>query len=152
MKELLYLKKYFIKYKKRLFIGTFFVICTNVFKVYSPKVLGDAIDLVTIKLTELENVGAQDVLNAASSKSIVSLILIFFGVSLLSGFFMFLMRQSIIVMSRLIENDLRNEIYEHYQVLDQAFYKRNNTGDLMNRATEDVSKVRMFWDLQLCIV
>lgn len=144
MKELLYLKKYFIKYKKRLLIGSVFVIISNVFKVWSPQFLGDAVDLISNNL-ELFTTGQENSAKKLSiSKTIMNFVLIYFVIALISGLFTFLMRQSIIVMSRLIENDLRNEIYIHYQVLDQSFYKNNNTGDLMNRATEDVSKVRMF--------
>ena len=144
MKELLYLKKYFIKYKKRLLIGSVFVILSNVFKVWSPQFLGDAVDLISNNL-ELFTTGQENSAEKLSiSKTIMNFVLIYFVIALISGLFTFLMRQSIIVMSRLIENDLRNEIYTHYQVLDQSFYKNNNTGDLMNRATEDVSKVRMF--------
>ncbi len=144
MKELIYLKKYFLKYKKRLIVGSVFVMLSNVFKVYSPKMLGKAVDTVSSNLKSLDNVNVNDVLKESISNDVLYFVLIYFGVALISGFFTFLMRQSIIVMSRLIENDLREDIYTHYQVLDQTFYKKNNTGDLMNRATEDVSKVRMF--------
>ena len=144
MKELIYLKKYFLKYKKRLIIGSVFVILSNIFKVMSPKVLGNAIDIVSENLDLFTSSSASFILKNDISKSILYLVLIYFAVALISGFFTFLMRQSLIVMSRLIENDLRNEIYSKYQKFDQAFYKRNNTGDLMNRATEDVSRVRMF--------
>jgi len=144
VKELIYLKKYFLKYKKRLIIGSVFVILSNIFKVMSPKVLGNAIDIVSENLDLFTSSSASFILKNDISKSILYLVLIYFAVALISGFFTFLMRQSLIVMSRLIENDLRNEIYSKYQKFDQAFYKRHNTGDLMNRATEDVSRVRMF--------
>lgn len=144
MKELLYLKKYFIKYKKRLLIGSIFVICSNIFKVWSPQFLGDAVDLISNNLALFTDGGVESIEKTAISKTIFQFVGIYFLIAIISGFFTFLMRQSIIVMSRLIENDLRNEIYTHYQVLDQQFYKKNNTGDLMNRATEDVSRVRMF--------
>ncbi len=117
------------------------------FKVLSPQVLGYAIDLVSENLTltrAFSGFELKEILTNSIYKNILIFSLVYFGIALLAGLFTFLMRQSIIVMSRLIENDLRNEIYEHYQKLDQAFYKRNNTGDLMNKATEDVSKVRMY--------
>lgn len=141
MKSLFYLNKYFVKYKKRLLIGVVFVCFANVFKVLSPKVLGYAVDLVSSNLEKISNVNNSDF---SIQKNILYAIGIYFLLALMGAIFTFLMRQSIIVMSRLIENDLRNEIYAHYQTLDQSFYKRNNTGDLMNRATEDVSKVRMY--------
>lgn len=144
VKELLYLKKYFIKYKTRLLIGSVFVILSNVFKVWSPQFLGDAVDLISTNLELFTGADENVVAKTAISKTVLQFVVIYFVIAIISGFFTFLMRQSIIVMSRLIENDLRNEIYSHYQVLDQTFYKKNNTGDLMNRATEDVSKVRMF--------
>lgn len=86
----------------------------------------------------------QEVLKSSLKQSLLIFCLIYFATALIGGVFTFLMRQAIIVMSRLIEFDLKNEIYQHYQRLETAFYKRNNTGDLMNRATEDVSKVRMY--------
>lgn len=113
----------------------------------SPKVLGYALDLVSSNLSlfnSFKDFELQNILTASIRKSILIFSLLYLALALAGGFFTFLMRQSIIVMSRYIENDLRNDIYSHYQVLDQAFYKRNNTGDLMNRATEDVSKVRMY--------
>lgn len=147
MKELLYLNKYFVKYKTRFSVGILFVALANVMNTLSPKVLGYALDLVSENLSlfnSFKNFNLQEQLTASIGRSILIFSVIYLLLALLSGFFTFLMRQSIIVMSRLIENDLRNEIYIHYQALDQAFYKRNNTGDLMNRATEDVSKVRMY--------
>lgn len=145
MKDLLYLKKYFYKYKKRLVVGAFFVIMSNVFKVISPKILGEALDIVRSKLDDASiQLQQVDTIKEEVFSDVLKLVLTFFAVALISGIFTFLMRQSIIVMSRFIENDLRNDIYKHYQILDQDFYKRNNTGDLMNRATTDVAKVRMF--------
>jgi len=145
VKDLLYLKKYFYKYKKRLVVGAFFVIMSNVFKVISPKILGEALDIVRSKLDDASiQLQQVDTIKEEVFSDVLKLVLTFFAVALISGIFTFLMRQSIIVMSRFIENDLRNDIYKHYQILDQDFYKRNNTGDLMNRATTDVAKVRMF--------
>lgn len=147
MKELLYLNKYFLRYKLRFGLGILFVILANVLNTLSPKVLGYALDLVSENLSLFNTFKTFDLqknLTDSIGKSILIFSLIYLALALLGGFFTFLMRQSIIVMSRFIENDLRNDIYTHYQALDQAFYKRNNTGDLMNRATEDVSQVRMY--------
>ena len=147
MKELLYLNKYFAQYKLRFFVGIVFVILANFFQVISPKILGQALDLVSQNLSlfqSFDRFEMQSILKTNMAKTILIFSLVYFAMALLSGFFTFLMRQSIIVMSRLIENDLRNDIYSHYQDLDQVFYKKNNTGDLMNRATEDVAKVRMY--------
>ena len=141
MKELSYLKKYFFKYRLRFLSGIFFVVISNVFALYPAQYVRQAFDSV------------KEVLDASNSlennTSELTEPLLYFGLliisfALLKGVFMFFMRQTIIVMSRLIEFDLKNEIYHHYQKLDIAFYKRNNTGDLMARMSEDVSRVRMF--------
>ncbi|MCH2045080.1 MAG: ABC transporter ATP-binding protein/permease [Saprospiraceae bacterium] len=147
MRELAYLNQFFLKYKWRFLLGVIFVVVSNYFRVLQPRVIRYALDLV------IENVhlyrlyggfGAQDTLVVNIGK-----ILLFFGgltllLALLMGFFMYFMRQTLIVMSRLIEFDLRNEIFKHYEKLTLSFYKKNNTGDLMARITEDVSKVRMY--------
>ena len=137
MKSLRHINKYFLKYKWRLILGIFFTAISNFFAVYSVTFVRDAIDYVK----------DIDKLKAAGDHPYNQLIiytLIIIGWAIVSGFFLFLMRQSIIVMSRLIEKDLKNEIFDHYQQLDIGFYKRNNTGDLMNRISEDVSRVRMY--------
>ncbi len=147
MKELFYLNKYFVKYKWHLLTGLLFVILQNYFRVLQPQMIRHALDLVVENLQTyrlLEGFDAQEELF-----SDIAAILMFFGglvlvLALIMGIFMYFMRQTIIVMSRLIEFDLRNEIFVHYEKLDFAFYKRNNTGDLMARITEDVSKVRMY--------
>lgn len=147
MKELGYLNKYFVKYKWQLLFGLLFVALSNVFKVLSPRVLSWAIDMVSQNINlyaSFENFDLQKVLTSSFKKSLIIFTLVYFATALISGVFTFFMRQTIIVVSRYIEFDLKNEIYAHYQKLDTAFYKRNNTGDLMNRATEDVSKVRMY--------
>jgi len=147
MKHLFYLNKYFAKYKWHLLIGTVFVLCQNYFKILQPRMVRYALDLV------VENIGLYRVYDGFDSQAelyaSLAKILLFFGVvvlvlALIMGVFMYFMRQTIIVMSRLIEYDLRNEIFTHYEKLDLAFYKKNNTGDLMARITEDVSKVRMY--------
>lgn len=147
MKELSYLNKYFYKYKWRLIPGVLFVIISNFFGVLPAKVIREAFDLVkeNIDLYKLYN----DFDSQAAIFSTIGKSLLYFGIivlvlALLRGIFLFLMRQSIIVVSRYIEYDLKNEIYQHYQSLDFAFFRKNNTGDLMNRATEDVNQVRNY--------
>lgn len=147
MKELKYLNRYFLKYKWLLIFGTVFVIAANVFKVVSPRILGFALDMVAENISfykSLNGYQLQEILQSSFNKKLMIFCLVYFAAALLSGLFTFFMRQTIIVMSRYIEYDLKNEIYNHYQALDIAFYKRNNTGDLMNRITEDVSRVRMY--------
>lgn len=135
MRSLKHINKYFYKYRFRLLLGIVFTAISNIFAVYSVTYIQQAID----RLAHLNDPSLGD--PYAHLLFLAGLIL---GFAVLSGFFLFLMRQTIIVMSRLIEYDLKNEIYEHYQKLDIAFYKRNNTGDLMNRISEDVSRVRMY--------
>ncbi|MEZ4915608.1 MAG: ABC transporter ATP-binding protein [Chitinophagales bacterium] len=147
MKELAYLNKYFVKYKWYFLLGILFVALSNVFKVLSPRVLSYAIDMVSNNISlfkSLDGFSLQESLKSNLTKSLFIFSLVFLLAAIVGGIFTFLMRQAIIVMSRLIEYDLKNEIYQHYQKLDTAFYKKNNTGDLMNRATEDVSRVRMY--------
>ena len=147
MKDLRALNKYFSKYKFRFLLGIIFVICSNIFGVITPKVIRYAIDLLTnnLELFGLINNGG---IQSDFYKRVTGILFIFaavyLGLYLIKGVFTFMMRQTIIYMSRLIEYDLKNEIYAQYQRLSQAFYKRNNTGDLMNRVTEDVSRVRMY--------
>ncbi|SKB63731.1 ATP-binding cassette, subfamily B [Sphingobacterium nematocida] len=147
MKELSYLNKYFYKYKWRLIPGVIFVIISNYFGILPAKVIREAFDLVkeNIDLYRLyDGFERQDLMYQVFGSS-----LLFFGavvlvLALLRGIFLFLMRQSIILISRHIEYDLKNEIYRHYQELDFSFFRKNNTGDLMNRATEDVNQVRNY--------
>lgn len=147
MKDLAYLNKYFLKYKWRLIPGVIFVIISNYFGILPAKVIREAFDLVkeNIELYKLyDGFEQQESIYKSFGNS-----LLFFGglvllLALLRGIFLFLMRQSIILISRYIEYDLKNEIYNHYQSLDFAFFRRNNTGDLMNRATEDVNQVRNY--------
>ncbi|MCS6935013.1 MAG: ABC transporter transmembrane domain-containing protein, partial [Chitinophagales bacterium] len=139
------LKKYLWKYRWRLLAGVFFVISANALNSYTPIITGSAVNLISQKITQ----AAQQTLpNGASTisvgKEIVMLFLKYLLVALLAGGFTFMMRQTIIVVSRRIECDMKADIYDHYQRLDLAFYRKNNTGDLMNRITEDVSRVRMF--------
>jgi len=121
----------------RLLLGVLFTGVSNVFSVFSVKYIGEAIDYFQA-IAELHSDRSD------SGAHLLFLAGLVVGLALVSGFFLFLMRQTIIVMSRLIEYDLKNEIYGHYQELDTGFYKRNNTGDLMNRISEDVGRVRMY--------
>lgn len=137
MKSLSYLNKYLIKYKWRLLFGVLCIVASNYFGVEMPKVVKNAVN---------EFIG--HISPDAGLNSIVLMSLKLFGfymlLSLGKGFFLFLTRQTIIIVSRYIEYDLKNEIYEQYQQLNYAFYKKSNTGDLMNRISEDVSQVRMY--------
>jgi ATP-binding cassette subfamily B protein len=136
MKSLSYLNKYFIKYKWRLLLGTLFIVISNYFGVRMPLFVKDAVD--QFMNTVLETTPDDTLMIALKLGGLYMLL------SICSGFFLFLTRQTIIVMSRLIEYDLKNEIYDQYQRLDYGFYKQNSTGDLMNRISEDVSQVRMY--------
>lgn len=167
MSHLSALKKYFWHYRVRFCLGICFIVISNYFGVLAPQVTGYVIDRVTTHINEINHVTVpadsvhlqqrhlqQDVLvqkitgwldeggSFRRAITICGITLLLFA--LLRGFFMFLMRQTIIVMSRHIEYDQKNDIYDHYQRLDMQFYKTNSTGDLMNRITEDVSRVRMF--------
>lgn len=145
MKELAHLNKFFLKYKWRILAGMFFVICANALNVINPLITGQAVDLIadTLKSAQNQQQLSEKISNGLAWQ-VFWLFLKYLAVALLAGGFTFLMRQMIIVVSRLIEYDMKNEIYEHYQQLDLGFYRRNNTGDLMNRITEDVSRVRMY--------
>ena len=136
MKSLRYINKYFIKYKWRFLFGILFTVVSNYFGVQMPAFFSSAIDQFQEQVKSNE---PTDYLWLA-----LELGAIYMGFSLLKGFFLFLMRQTIIVMSRYIEFDLKKEIYDQYQALDQSFYKRHATGDLMNRISEDVGLVRMY--------
>lgn len=140
MKHLFYLNKYFLKYKWRLLLGIVFVTLSNYFRVRIPQVIREALNFVLEKIEE----NSADAQLADYSADLIKFSLIIIGVAMLMGTFMYLMRQTIIVMSRLIEYDLRKEIFTHYEKLDLSFFKRNKTGDLMSRISEDVSKVRMY--------
>ena len=160
MKHLKAVYKYFWKYRIRLGIGIVFVFLSNYFNVLTPQITGFVIDFVQRSL-QLEGYqprtissGYDPLVNAfiesveSSGYSWIRIVALcgitILLLALLRGFFLFLMRQTMIVMSRHIEFDQKNEIYRHYQQLDMSFYKKNSTGDLMNRIAEDVSRVRMF--------
>jgi ATP-binding cassette subfamily B protein len=147
MKSLAYLNKFLYKYRWRLIPGILFVVISNIFQVFTASVIRDAVDMVT------ENIPLYHLFSGFSKQPSIYAVfgystLLFGGIVLalylIRGVFLFLMRQTIILMSRHIEYDIKNEIYAHYQLLSLAFYRRHNTGDLMARATEDVTRVRMY--------
>ena len=147
MKSLRYLNKYLLKYKYRLFWGLVFIIISNFFQILPAQVVRHAFNLIKegINLHNLfEGMAQQETVYDTFASSILVYGVIILVMALLRGLFLFFVRQTIIVMSRLIENDLKNEIYEHYQSLPLSFYRKNNTGDLMSRISEDVSRVRMY--------
>jgi ATP-binding cassette subfamily B protein len=139
MKALQYLNKYFLKYKYRLLLGIIITILSKILALKIPRIIGESFNIVDEYkkgiITSTADVKHELLIN----------ILMIVGVTLIAGFLTFLMRQTIIVTSRLIEFDLKNEIYQQYQRLSLNFYKKNRTGDLMNRISEDVSKVRMYF-------
>ena len=138
MKELKHLNRYFLKYRGRLIFGLLITIIARIFALLTPKFIGDSVDIV-------EKYISGDITDLALVKSeLLTNILLILGTALLAGFFTFLMRQAIIVVSRYIEFDLKNEIFQQYERLSLSFYKQNRTGDLMNRISEDVGKVRMY--------
>lgn len=147
MKALSYLNKYLVKYKWYLIWGTVFTIISNLFGIFPAQLVRYALDLVreTIDIYYLYD---QSPLQTELYDTFALGLLLFGGgtlvLALLKGFFLFLVRQTLIVMSRHVEYDLKNEIYDHYQTLPLSFYRQHNTGDLMARISEDVSKVRMY--------
>ncbi len=174
MRALAHLNKYLLQYKWQLILGTIFIIASNLFGIYSPRLIREAFDMIASTLSSYEDgfVGPYDIVlpeslawlhkifgldtdvyrgltskeNLLAPITILALLLgvLYLLVSVLKGVFLFFTRQTIIITSRLIEFDLKNEVFDHYQSLSLAFYRRNNTGDLMNRISEDVSKVRMY--------
>ena len=148
MNDLAYLNKYLFKYKYHLILGTLFIVIANYFSIIPAVLVRYSFDLLKVnyELFKLFNgFDLQTDAYALFAKSIWILGILILISALLRGIFMFFMRQTIIVMSRIIEYDLKNEIFEHYQSLPLSFYRKNNTGDLMNRISEDVSKVRMYF-------
>lgn len=138
MKELQYLNKYFIKYKYRFLLGLLITIVAQIFSLFTPELIGNSIKVIEDYVQSAQ----KDV--ALLKYELLKNILYILATTIIAGFFTFLMRQTLIVMSRYVEFDLKNEIFNHYQNLSQHFYKRNRTGDLMNRISEDVGKVRMY--------
>jgi ATP-binding cassette subfamily B multidrug efflux pump len=137
MKALKHLNKYFFKYRYRLIVGIIITIIAKVFALFTPRLVGASINVVSDRL---DGKISEDVFRSELMINILYLV----GAAVIAGLFTFLMRQTIINVSRYIEYDLKNEIYKHYQVLSLNFYKSNRTGDLMNRISEDVGKVRMY--------
>ena len=147
MKSLAYLNKFFYKYRWRLIPGVLFVIISNIFGVLTAPLIRVAFNLVAENISVYHlfaNFNRQTIIYNLFGYSMLLFAGIVLALAVLRGLFLFLMRQTIILMSRHIEYDLKNEIYNHYQLLSLAFYRRHNTGDLMNRVTEDVSRVRMY--------
>jgi len=148
LKPLKSLRPYFYKYKWHLVSGSIFIVASNIFAILPPAIIRDVMDQVFDNVQNYQMLGAKSVEGAAVRKSVMKLVmyneflLLLFAV--LRGLFMFLMRQTIVVMSRHIEYDQKNNIYKKYQQLDTAFFKANSTGDLMSRISEDVSRARMF--------
>ncbi|SFD53626.1 ATP-binding cassette, subfamily B [Chitinophaga sp. CF118] len=147
MKHLAALNKYFIKYKWRFLLGVICTIVSIIFSVFQPIMVRQIFDLLAQNIDNYRLISDTGIKGAFRSD--FTKVLAFYGIvillfALLSGFFLYLQRQSLIVMSRYIEYDLKNEIYQHYQMLDLNFFKMHRTGDLMSRITEDVSRVRMY--------
>ncbi|HRH67174.1 MAG TPA: ABC transporter transmembrane domain-containing protein, partial [Bacteroidia bacterium] len=147
MRSLRHLNKYFLKYKWHLLLGVIFVVAQNFGSIYPAQVVRMSLDEVHETMKKIDG-GATEMakndLVATVTHQVFIFLVIMIGVAILKGILMFMMRQTLIVMSRRIEFDLKNEIYDHYQQLSLSFYRRNNTGDLMNRISEDVGRVRMY--------
>ncbi len=147
MKALRYLNKYLVKYKWHLILGTIFTIISNIFQVIPGPLVRHSIDLVVDNINLHRSFASMDLQEKFFGAFAFS-ILVYAGLillmALLRGVFLYFVRQTLIVMSRHIEYDLKNEIFSHYQTLPLSFYRRHNTGDLMNRISEDVSRVRMY--------
>jgi ATP-binding cassette subfamily B multidrug efflux pump len=138
MRELQYLNKYFIKYKYRFFFGIIITIAAQIFSLFTPELIGNSIK--TIEEFSKNN----DLSLETVKKELLNNVFLILATTIIAGFLTFLMRQTLIVMSRYVEFDLKNEVFNHYQKLEQRFYKQNRTGDLMSRISEDVGKVRMY--------
>ncbi len=147
MKELRYLNKFLLKYKWHLIFGTLFVIISNAFQIIPAQLVRHAIDLVVDNINlhgAFTHLDLQQNFFSIFAFGIVFYAGLILVMALLRGIFLYFVRQTLIVMSRHIEYDLKNEVFDHYQTLPLSFYRRNNTGDLMNRISEDVSRVRMY--------
>ncbi len=151
MKHLASLNHFFWKYRYRFFLGILFVILTNYFRILAPQLTGYVVNTVVGKGAgqhRQNDIIVQQVIewlqNQSTGQKIVWCGITLLILALISGFFMFMMRQTIIVMSRLVEYDQKSQVFSHYQQLDTNFYKTHSTGDLMNRISEDVSRVRMY--------
>jgi ATP-binding cassette, subfamily B, multidrug efflux pump len=147
VKPLWRLNKYLVKYKGYLLLGILFTIISNVFVIIPAQLVRIAIDYVVDSFSLYQGFAEADLAGIARSgflRIVVIFGVLILGMALLRGFFLFLIRQTIIIMSRLIEYDMKNELFEHYQKLPLSFYRRTSTGDLMARISEDVGLVRMY--------
>ena len=144
MKELSYLNKYFIKYKYSFSLGILITIIAQIFSLFTPKLISKSLNAIERfdKLPKSDQ--ASQVIIDTYRQGLIHNVLLIIATTIVAGFLTFLMRQTLIVMSRHIEFDLKNEVFKQYENLSQNFYKQNRTGDLMNRISEDVSKVRMY--------
>jgi ATP-binding cassette subfamily B protein len=144
MKELSYLNKYFIKYKYSFSFGILITIIAQIFFLFTPKLVSHSFNVIEqfLKLSDADQKSA--IIINQYKEDLIHNVLLIIGSAIVAGFLTFLMRQTLIVMSRHIEFDLKNEVFKQYETLSQNFYKQNRTGDLMNRISEDVSKVRMY--------
>ena len=138
MKELQYLNKYFVKYKYRFLLGIFITIIAQIFSLFTPKLISKSFEAIE----RFSKTNTSDI--SIIRNELFHNVLLVIATTLIAGFLTFLMRQTLIVMSRHIEFDLKNEVFIQYENLSQSFYKQNRTGDLMNRISEDVGKVRMY--------
>lgn len=138
MKELKHINHYFFKYKYHFIGGILTTIIAQIFSLYTPELIGDSISVIeTYFKSNSEN--PETIKNLLSKN-----ILLILGTTIIAGILTFLMRQTLIVMSRHIEFDMKNEVFKKYESLTQSFYKQNRTGDLMNRISEDIGRVRMY--------
>ncbi len=147
MKHLSYLNKYLLKYKWHLVLGFVFIIISTIFQIIPAQLVRESIDLVVDNINvyrAFEGVDLKENFFDIFAYSIFIYAVLILVIALLRGLFLYFVRQTLIVMSRLVEYDLKNEVFAHYQTLPLSFYRRNNTGDLMNRISEDVSRVRMY--------
>lgn len=144
MKELSYLNKYFIKYKYSFTLGILITIIAQIFSLFTPKLISKSLNAIENfdKLPQVQQ--NSQVIIDSYRQDLIHNVLLIIATTIVAGFLTFLMRQTLIVMSRHIEFDLKNEVFKQYENLSQNFYKQNRTGDLMNRISEDVSKVRMY--------
>lgn len=144
MKELRYLNKYFIKYKYSFILGILITIIAQIFSLFTPKLISKSLNAIEKfdKLPEVQQ--SSQIIIDSYRQDLIHNVLLIIATTIVAGFLTFLMRQTLIVMSRHIEFDLKNEVFKQYENLSQNFYKQNRTGDLMNRISEDVSKVRMY--------
>ncbi len=147
MKELRRINKYLIKYKGLLFLGILFTVISNIFVIIPAQLVRIAIDYVVESFalfSPLDKGGLGDLAREYFLESVFVFGILILVMALLRGFFLFLIRQTLIIMSRKIEYDMKNELFEHFQFLPLSFYRKNSTGDLMARISEDVSRVRMY--------